>query len=70
MEKNVSLETIQTKHSSRYAMNAIKKYITRKKSRSITGDLDCILYKLECTIRFRFPATQFLLVNVNSYIVP
>lgn len=46
-----------------------KKAHNKKKSRSITGDLDCILYKLECTIRFRFPATQFLLVNVNSYIV-
>lgn len=59
MEKNVSLETIQMRRSSRYAMNAIKKHIARKKSRSITGDSDCILYKLECTIQFRFPATQF-----------
>lgn len=57
--KNVSLGTIQTRHSSRYAVNAIKNYIARKKSRSITGDSDCILYKLECTIQFRFPATQF-----------
>ena len=30
MEKNVSLETIQTRHSSHYAMNAIKKHIARK----------------------------------------
>lgn len=42
MEKNVSLETIQMRRSSHYAMNAIKKYIARKKSRSITGDSDCI----------------------------
>lgn len=59
MEKNVSLETIQTRHSSHYAMNAIKKHIARKKSRSITGDSDCILYKLKCNIQFRFPATRF-----------
>ena len=31
MEKNVSLETIQTRHSSRYAMNAIKKAHSKKK---------------------------------------
>lgn len=43
MEKNVSLGTIQTRHSSHYAMNAIKKHIARKKSRSITDNTESII---------------------------
>lgn len=52
MKKNVSLGITPMRHSSRYAMNAIKKCIARKKSRSITDNTESILYKLECTIRF------------------
>lgn len=70
MEKNVSLETIQTKHSSRYAMNAIKKHITRKNQGLLQAIriAFCISWNVLSSSGSLLPS--FVLVNVNSYIVP